>query len=791
MKVLHRKLWRDLWQSKGQVLAVLAVITCGIAVYVAFLSSYYNLILSRDAYYAQYRFHDFSIQLEKAPQTAVLRIKELPGVRDARGRIVKDVNLALEGRDDNKVGRLISLPRTASQPIDGVHLVSGRLLSEQVDECLVNDAFLQANQLSLGDRLQVTVNGRRQSLKIVGTVYSPEYIYAIRNAAEMFPNPEKFGLIWVQTEWAESRLDLQNAINEIVAEVYDPEALDALLDQADKRLKSYGIHAKVKREQQLSHWYFNSEIEGLEVSATVTPAIFLMIAALILVILLTRMVRRERPQIGLLKAYGYSTLQLAAHYLKFAGLIGALGGLLGFVFGQWMGSGMIQLYVSFYTLPVLRYQFYPGLLLNAMAISMGCAMAAALLVVRTVAGISPATAMRAESPRSAHKTWLEHLPWLWQRLSFTHKIIFRNMARYPLRSGFTVLGVMLSTVIVLMGYFSGDAVQYMLEHQFEKVQREDLRVAFYLERGSAALNEARRWPHVRRVEPLLNYPFELRKGWRKKEVLVMGLPDQMQLFQLLDTENQPVRLRGNGLTLLDITARELGVTVGDTLTLKPLVRFEREREVQVEAIVRQYIGGGAYMRLEALSRLLGESQAFSTLLIQTDSPDPAQTQALQAVLKEIPAVASVEVKQDSLDNFNQTIGESMGLSMFFLSFFAGIIAISVIYNATAINITERSREMASLQVLGYTPREVGRMVFNENLYLSLLGLLLGLPMGTWMCMALTQAYTTDVFRFPFYLSPRTYVITSLTILCYVLVTNFLSRQRIRRLDLVDVLKSRE
>lgn len=788
MSVLNKKLWRDLWQSKGQVLAVTAVIACGIAVYVAFLSSYRNLVLSRDSYYSAYRFHDFSIQMEKAPETAVFKIKELAGVRNARGRIVKDVPLTVTNQGENKIARLISLPLMSQGIIDGLHLVRGRLLQDSAgDECVVNDKFFEANQLKMGDRIQVTANGRRQSLKIVGTAQSPEYIYTIRNVQEMVPNPNKFGIIWVQQEWAESQLNLRGAINEIVGEVYDSEQLNTLLDQAKELLKPYGIYARVKRENQLSHWYLKSEIDGLAVSATITPAIFLLMAALILVILLSRMVRREQTQIGLLKAYGYSNTQISMHYVKFASILGIIGGLIGEGVGQWMGRGMIQLYIQFYTIPILRYQFYPDLLGNAILISTGCALFSALLVVRSVVNISPATAMRDSPPRTAHKTLLEKIPALWNHVSFTNKIILRNIGRYPMRSGFTVLGVMLSTSIVMMGYFSGDAMNYMLEHQFEKVQREDVRVTFYREQGQNAWLEALRWPGVRRAEPLLMYPFEIKTAWKKKELLITGLPAQGRLFYLLDEDNHHVQLKTRGLTLMKINADELKLRAGDKVTIKPLIRLEKEHEVVIEQVVQQYVGAGAYMRHDALSRLLGESLAINALLLKLDGP----LAVLNAYLKEIPLVASVEVKQDALDNFNKTIGESMGISMFFLTLFAGVIAIAVIYNSTAINITERSREMASLRVLGYTTAEVGRIIFNENLFLSLLGLAIGLPFGHLMCKSMTAAYTTEVFRFPFYISSQTYWISGLTILGYVVITNVLSRKRIATLDMVEALKSRE
>lgn len=788
MRTLNRKLLRDLRQSRGQVLAVLAVIACGIAVYGAFYASYHNLLLTRDGYYAQLRFHDLELQFEKAPASAVLRVAALPGVREARGRIVKDVNLSVAGVDDNKIARLISLP--PAQGIDGLQLVHGRWPApEAADEAVVEEKFFSANRLGLGDRIAVKIQGRRQSLKLVGTAQSPEYVYTIRNPQEMVPNPLKFAVIWVQRDWAESQLDLGGSVNDIVALIQRPDQAEALLDRAGEILKPYGLYAKTSRKQQLSNWYLDSELTGLEAAAKVTPMIFMLIAAVILLILLSRMIQRERGQIGLLKAYGYTDREVAWHYFKFAGVIGFGGGLLGYLLGQWMGAGMIRIYVQFFSFPLLRMGFYPDLLGASLAIGTGTALASAALVVRSVVRISPASAMRESPPSSAARTPLEAIPALWRRLSFTSKLILRNVFRYPLRSGFTVLGVMLATAILLMGYYKLDAIDVMLAHQYGRVQREDMRVNFYLERGFDALYDMRRLPHVLRAEPELLEAFELSAGPRRKQLLVTGLPDDCRLFGLLDAEDRPIRLTGDGLVLLTQTAKELGLRVGDAVTLKPLIgRIDRPVRVRIDRIVNQYIGSGAYMRLPALSRLLDEPRALNATLLRIE---PGYARQINRRLREIPAVAAVEVKQDSLANFQKTIGESSGISNFFTLLFAGVIAIAVIYNSTAISITERRREMASLRVLGYTTAEVGRIVFNENLGLSLVGLGLGLVTGTWMCAAISTAVETEVYRLPFFISEQTYLITTGAIVGFVALSNWLSRRKIASIDMVEALKSRE
>ncbi|MFX1495857.1 MAG: FtsX-like permease family protein, partial [Promethearchaeota archaeon] len=603
MKVINKKLIRDMRKTKGQVIAVCAVIICGIAGFSSVLSTFRNLKLTRDTYYKEYRFADFTIMMEKAPLSSVFKVKSIPGVKEAQGRIVKDVNLDIPGADEPKIGRIISMPqRHPIGQINAIYLKSGRYFSEEVmDEVIMNDLFLKKNSLHIGDRIRASINNKKQSLRIIGTALSPEFVYMIRNSQEFIPSPDRFAVLWVKEKFAEMAFDMSEACNEIVGLAESEDMLDDIADQAEKRLEPYGYFTTVKKKDQLSNSYLSNEIDGLAVTARIWPALFLGIAAIILMIMLSRMVKRERTQIGLLKAYGYSNLVLGLHYIKFALLISTTGGILGFLLGQWMSQGMIHLYVQFFQFPLLRYRFYFDILFISLAIASLFALSGALAAVVRILKTSPAEAMRPESP-SVYKTiLLERIRILWQRLSFTWKVILRNIFRYKFRSSVTVLGVVLSTALLLMGYFSSDSMNYLIDHNFNEVQREDMRVSFENERPKSALREIRHLDDVLSAEALFAYPFTLRSGWRKKDLLITGLSDRAEMLQLMDIKNNRINVGEEGLILYDQAAKELGVAIGDRVILKPLLgKIKKEKTVKVSNIVVQYLGMGAYMNINAL-----------------------------------------------------------------------------------------------------------------------------------------------------------------------------------------------
>lgn len=790
MTTLNRKLKRDLWRFKGQVLAVTAVILCGIANYIATSSMFRNLKLTRDTYYREYRLADFWIPLERAPKSAVYKIASLEGVSRVRGRIVQDVNLDVEGDDRPKIGRLVSMPDEQRAVLNDIYLASGRYFSgDALDEVILSDRFAKANDLGVGDTIRATINNRKETFRIVGTALSPEYVYMIRNTQESTPNDNGFGVLFVKETFAEMVLDMREACSEIVGQVDDPAQLDAVLDRAEKLLEPYGVLGTIKQKDQISNYFLSSEIKGLGVTAKIVPTVFLSIAAMILMIMLSRMVKRERTEIGVLKAYGYGNASLMLHYLKFALFVAISGWLGGELLGHWLGRVWIKAYQIFFQFPILRYRFYADIFMLSLAIAVIFGSLGASFAVLRVLRISPAESMRPEAPRLGGAILLERIAWFWNRVTFTWKMILRNIARYKFRAALTVLGVSLATAILIIGHFSSDSMDELVEFQFREVQRYDMKVTFESERGKGAIRDLRRLDHVRRVEPLFEYPFKIRSGWHEKDILITGIRPDSQLYGLLDAEKRPIDVGRTGLVMMERTAREMGVRAGDRIELEPMIgRVEKVENVRVQRPVRLYLGMGAYMNLDTLSRLVNEDLVVNAALMRVER---GQEKAINRELKDIPGVASVEIKADARKSLEDTLAASMAIMNTILTIFAGVIAFAIIYNSTSIAITERSRELASLRVLGFTLPEVGRIVFRENWLLSVLGAGFGVPLGLALCWWMLRAYDTDVYRLPFHVGGRTYAFTLLSIAFFVILAHWCMKRRIAALDMVEVLKSRE
>ena len=786
---LLTKLVRDVWRAKGQFVAASAVVMCGLAVYVTLYSCYRNLRLSRDSYYRQYHFADFFIELQNAPQSAVRIVEEIPGVLRASGRIVKDVPLQVEGNEESVVGRLVSMPEQKRESVNDIHIVTGSYFTGADErEVVVEQRFCEANNLRPGDCFFATINERKERLHIVGTAYGPEYVYPIRSAQQWLPNDRGFGVMFVPRRFTESAFNMGSAVNSITGLLRPGADVQAVLDAAKERLEPYGVYYRYDREGQLSHRYLSEEIRQLRNSAVVVPAVFLLIAAMIVHVIMGRITQQQRTQIGLLCALGYSKRQIVAHYVGYALLVALLGGALGIAIGQVLAGQMLRLYQAFFRFPSFRSRFYPDLCGTALLLSTVACVAGAVRSAARVARLQPAQAMRPSAPPSGRRILLERIEPLWNALSLEWRATLRNIARARSRTVVTVFGVMTATVILVLGLVATDFFDYMIDFQFNKVDRSDLHVDFAGERAPGALADIRRLDGVRQAEGVLQCGFELRNGWREKTVLVMGLSPHSQLHEVYDASGRRLAIPTDGLLIPDRLARVLDITQGSVVTAAPYVRGKKETTVSVRAVAEQYFGLTAYADRAHLSRLLGEADMINGALVTMDE---GKLENVIDKLNDVPGVSGSMSSRRIMEAFIESARAVIAVTTLIIALFAGSIALAVIYNASTINISERERELATLRAEGLSAEQAARVGTDDILLLGALGIALGLPLGGLACKGLARLYETDLYKMPAVVFPRTYVLAVAFVIVFLLVSRYICKKRVAAIDIVRALKTRE
>ncbi len=788
MTALNRKLTRDLLKMKGQVIAVSLVVACGVATFVAARTGYESMLSSQQKYYREFDFADVFLGLKRAPESMVRKVVKIPGVDIAETRIVMDVAIDVPGLAEPATGRLVSLPERSQPRLNRVHLRKGRHLEPgERNEVLISESFSEANRLQLGDTLGAIINGRWEELTIVGIALSPEYIYEIRGGASIFPDKRRFGILWASRELLAPAFDMDGAFNDLSLTLRRDARLETVVDTLDTLFERYGGLGAYGRKDQLSNRFISNELTELTAQGRVLPAIFLGVAAFLLHVVLTRLISTERDQIAVLKAFGYGDGAVGFHYLKLVLVMVALGGAMGVALGVFLGRGISAMYAEFFRFPVYAYVSAERQAALALIVAGGAAIVGAIGAVWKAVQLPPAEAMRPEPPARFRAG-------LWERLgleryfSVPSRIILRNFERRPGRAVLSIASIALAVMILVVGRYFLDAVEALVDLHFRVVQREQVSIVFNRPRPERARFELANLRGVTRSEVFRAVPVRLVFEHRERRSTLLGLEHGGELRRLIDRDLHHVPLPVEGVALTSHLAATLGVSVGDPLLVEVLEGERPVRVVPVTALVDELLGEAAYMERRGLNRFLREAGSISGAFLAVD---PLSSARLYRLLKTMPTVSGVSLREATLKSFDETIGRTLGRFTTVLILFATVIALGVVYNGARIALSERGRELASLRVLGFTRREVTWMLLGEQASILFAAVPIGCVIGYGVSALLTLFYNTELFRLPLVVTPKTYAFAFIVITLAALLSGFIVRQRIRTLDLVAVLKTRE
>lgn len=788
MRALTKKLLRDLWIMRGQALAIALVVASGVSVFVAMMSAYDSLILSRSTFYEERRFADVFARSNRAPAAVKARLAEIPGVARVTARVTTEVTLDLPGIDEPIAGRIHGITPGREADLNALYVRTGRLPEPGRNaEAVINEAFANARSLKPGDTIGALINGRRQDLTITGVVLSPEYVDTVM-PGQIVPDDARFGVVWMAEEPLAAALDMRGASNDFALTLSRGASEADVIDAVDRALAPYGGAGAFGRSRHPSDYLLVEKLRGVRTSATVIPAIFLGVAAFLLNVVLSRTVATERTQIATLKAFGYAAGEITRHYVRFALALAGAGTALGMALGAALGSGLLSVYRAYYFFPLLPLTITPRTIAVAVTVPMTAAALGAYTAVRKAVREPPAEAMKPEPPARFSHTFVERLG-VGRLLSPAGRMVLRNMARRPVRVALSIVGMAFAAAILVVGSFTVDAMRHAVDIQFSAAQGEDATVQFVRAIPAEAANEVAHLPGVLRVEPLRGVGVALRAGSRSRYTSIVGMRRDGDLRRLVDEHHVIHPLPAEGLVLGSLLARKLGVGRGDRVTVEPVEGDRAPREIAVSMVVDEVVGGGgAYMDLPALRRLLGEGPVITGALVSLDRRDES---VFFERARRVPAIASVALRRTQGELFERMLAQNMGVMRSIEIIMAAVIAFAVVYNNARIALAERSRELSSLRVLGFSRREVGRILLGEMFISTGAAIPLGLLLGYSMAAGVVGAYATDLMRIPLIVSGATYAVAALTVAVSAALSALIVRRRIDHLDLVSVLKSRD
>jgi len=742
---------------------------------------------TRQAYYDRYRFAEVFAPVKRAPDRLMRDVAAIPGVARAEGRISAAALVDVPGFAEPITGRAISLPDLGDPVLNRVYLRRGRLMEPfHEDEVVLLESFANAHGLQPGDTIAATMNGKKRTLEIVGLALSPEFIYTIA-PGELVPDDRRFGVFWMGREALGAAFDLDGAFNEALLKLSLGADERDVTARLDRLREPYGATGAFLRADQISDKFLSSELEQLKTMAAVMPPIFLGVAAFLLNIVVARMVEAKREQIGLLKAFGYTDLTVAGHYMKLVMVTAAVGALIGCGLGTWLGRWMALMYKDWFKFPFLLYEPRADVFAIGMGIALASAAVGVLFAVRRAATLTPAVAMRPPVPPDFSHTGRRGLLG-WRGMDQPSRMILRQIVRRPVKATLTCTGIAFASAILLLAQFQVDAIHFMIDVSFGVADRQDLTVTFAEPQGMKTVYELRRLDGVIAAEPFRAVATRMKSRHVERREALQGVVRNADLSRPIDSDLRPIDLPPYGVLLSKKLAELLIAAPGDTLVVDVLEGRQPTVDVQVAGIAETYLGTPAYMNLTALNRTLDEGLRVSGAHLNVD---PAKTSALYRELKDMPVVAGVTIREASKRSFTETLDETIGTFNAIFTVFACMIAIGVVYNSARIALAERRRELASLRVLGFTRGEAGYILLGELVLLTLVALPLGAALGYMLCWYLVQSLSTELYQVPLVIAPASYGYTSVVVLVATAVSSFLTARDVRHLDLVEALKTRE
>ena len=784
---LDKKLLRDLNRMKMQAIAIGLVIAVGVVVLVMMDGLFNSISVTKETYYDRYRLADAYAPAVRAPNHVLRNLEAIPGVDNVTGRIRGAGLIDLPQEDVPISTTVLSLPSHGRASLNNVFLAEGGEVDPaRENQILLLRSFAKAHGLAPGDKIDATINGQKRTLEIAGLAQSPEFLISFA-AGELAPDDKRFAVVWMNESSLAAVYDLKGAFSEALFKLTRSAVLPEVLDRADLILEDYGGTGAFGLEDLPSNRFLTEEINGLATQSKVLPPIFLAIAAFLLNIVISRMIQSEREQIGLLKAFGYSSFEVSAHYFKFVLAIAAGGALLGCLIGVAVGRSYADLFQVYYKFPFLVFQVDPQAFAIGMLVSIFTASAGALFVLRNVFALTPAVAMRPPAPSDYSRSGnilavLRHL------LDQPTRMVVRRVARHPGRAFGAALGV--GAGMGLSAASLGLLVTFtnIIDQSFDYVDRSDMTVIFATPRSKDTLFELNSIDGVLQTEPFRSVPVVFRNGLHSHKGALTGLVDRPEQFRAIDKDLRPILMRDDGIIIAKALSKKLNILPGQRLDVEVQDGARPQFSLPVVGIAETLSGSPAYIQLDALNKALKQPNQISGAYLKIDE---LLQGPIYDKLKSMPVVIGANLKSKARAAFETLMDESAGSMRYVMSFIAAIITFGIVYNSARIAYAERSRDLASLRVIGFTKGETAFVLLGELAVIILIAIPIGVAFGAGLNFAIAEGFSTDLYQIPTEIVPEAYGTAGVAVLISSIFSGWMVKRNMDKLDLVSALKTRE
>ena len=613
--------------------------------------------------------------------------------------------------------------------------------------------------------------------------------YAQIESAKKKIEDSKTELELAEDELVKNEQEFNEKINEA-----EQELIDAKTQIADIESPTWYIF---DRHNNDGYDGFIQDSQSIKSIGVVFPVVFFVVATLISLTSMTRMVEEQRSQIGTLKALGYNKAQIISKYVIYAALATIIGGISGMCVGfQLIPRIIIKMYQMMYQLsnPVIEFNFYYG------AIGLGlisfCIIGATIYVALKELVHTPANLMRPKSPKMGKRVFLERIPFIWNRLSFSKKVTVRNIFRYKKRFLMTIIGIFGCTSLILAGFGLKDSIKSILPAQYENVFNYDMQITLKSsiseEQKNNYVEKLKSTEKIQKVVSTYMISSTVKYNENEEDVIIIVPEDENNLDGLINIKDaktkQQVQLKQNEICITDKAAQLLDIKNGDTVKL--IDTNDNEIEVKVSDIVENYAYHYVYMSKQTYENLYNKNFNANVLYTQNIDLTDEETENLSKDIINDNEVSGVSVISTVTKRMSEMMN-SLNYVVIILIVSAGLLAFVVLYNLQNVNISERIRELATIKVLGFYDKEVYLYVTRETILLTIIGIALGLIGGYFLNAFILNTCEIDMLRFNKIINPISYIYSILITVGFSIIVNIVTYFALKKINMVESLKSIE
>ena len=768
--MLDRKLWRDMRHSAMQFLAMMLLCALGTWVFSGLDGTWRMLDRSIETYFDQCHLADLWVKGSAFSKQDLSRLRLLPGVEAIQARATAEY-------DAPDLGDGVTLNVHA---YDGEMIINTPLIRQgealaptDLKGCLLEEQFAQAHGLHVGDALTLSLNGQRKTYVIRGIVMSAEYVVT---AKDVSPDPTHYGFALISSQ---STPELP--LNDVAI---------TLADSADETRVMAEIQSLMPETLVLSQKTHASTVTGRNYTdmfhslTYVFPLLAYGVAALIVVTTLTRMIENQRVQMGTLKALGFRKHQIRMHYLAYAFYPSLVGSLLGVVVGQYTLPDVLWPIVT--TNARLPYQLRPPISILAWgmtALSVALSVLICLHAYNKAARETTASLLRPKPPKSGSRILLERIPFLWRRFSFNAKMITRNLMRSKGRTFISLVGIICCNMLIICTFGLQDSISYFISEYYDGTLQYDVRADLDpLQAGRLESYQVRLGAEAGTVDGIMEQSISLRSGDDSRATLLTVLPPE-QTSIYLGKGHKLMEMPDRGVVISQKLCEVMGIRVGDTVEI--LLPGDNDALcLTVHDTADTNIGQGVFMGKAAWESLRKGDFRVTALLI-TNPSDMCSHR-----LDEMDEVTALKYPPQQILQ-SMRIMDSTAMAFSILSGAALGLAFVICYNMGLMNFTERTRDYATLKVLGYHQKEIRRLMLRENDITALLGVLLGIPPGILLVDVILKSCEYESMVFASRISWPSILLSCAITFVFTWMIEWLLTRKVRSIDMVEALKSVE